>query len=77
MKPIILDRMNSTVVLFGLLSIRSHICSGRDWVFMMPSCGWELSLLPVLSHFYGYYVQLGCLGVTIMWKSKKCIEDMP
>jgi len=71
-KLVIVDKVNSIVVLFGILSLRWCKRGGSAWV-ICRGCGFELSTIPVV-HMIGYYIQLGRWGGNIWWKSKKCYE---
>jgi len=73
-KLIIVDKMNSIVILFELLSLCWCKRGGRAYC-IERQCGFELSMpSDNIIHTRGYYIQVGKYGGHIMWKSKHCLE---
>jgi len=73
-KLIRIDKMNSIVILFELLSLCWCKRGGKAYC-IEKQCHFELSMLPKYPiHTYGYYIQIGKWGGHIMWKSRHCLE---
>lgn len=61
------------ILLFGFVFICLCKRSGSDWV-LLPDCELVIFSDGKAIHFYGVYLQTGCWGGNIMWRSKKCLE---